>query len=165
MYTIKCNCTDNHQNAKGVKLSENFNYKRVKAIQRRRNAGGYGNLGNNYSARDIEGSESFIGTALGQIGIFAIIYVVIYCVLVKRIKKSTGYYSLCKILLWLNIGLLIMAFVNNEAISYTNCYIFYILSAINIKEGHVHYSDLHYYGNYLGKTWYNKKSWLCFKNY
>lgn len=95
--------------------------------------GGYGNLGSNYSSGDIEGSESFIGAALGQIGIFAIIYVVFYCAFVKRIKKSTGYDSFSEILLWLNIGLLITAFVNNTAISFTNCYIFYVLPAINLR--------------------------------
>ena len=95
--------------------------------------GGYGNLAAALSAGDAEASESFIGTALGQIGIFTIIYVLFYYAFFTKLKKAAGYDSLCEILFWLNIGLLVTSFVNNTAISFTNCYIYYILSAVNLK--------------------------------
>lgn len=95
--------------------------------------GGYGNLASNFSDRVAEGSESFIGAALGQIGIFTIIYLIFYYEFLKKIKKVAEYDSLSEILFWLNVSLLLTSFVNNTAISFTNCYIFYILPAVNLK--------------------------------
>lgn len=95
--------------------------------------GGYGNLARTLSDSATEGSESFIGAALGQIGIFAIIYFVFYFEFLRKIKKTAEHDSLSEILFWLNVSLLITSFVNNTAISFTNCYIFYILPAINLK--------------------------------
>lgn len=96
--------------------------------------GGYGNLGSNYSIENVVGSESFIGTALGQIGVFTIIlYGLFYYVYFRKIKKLAMYDSLSEILFWLNVGLLVTSFVNNTAISFTNCYIFYILPSVNLK--------------------------------
>ena len=96
--------------------------------------GGYGNIGNNYSIENvIEGSESFIGAALGQIGIFVIVYMWFYYAFLKKLKMAATYDSLSKILFWLNMSLLGTSLVNNTAMSFTNCYIFYILPAINLK--------------------------------
>lgn len=96
--------------------------------------GGFGNLGNIYSTGDVEAGESFIGAALGQMGVFAIvIYISFYYLFLKKLKKMAEYDSLSEILFWLNIGLLVTLFVNNTAMSFTNCYIFYILAALNLK--------------------------------
>ena len=67
--------------------------------------GGYGNLGNNYSIGNVEASESFIGAALGQIGIFTIIiYGLFYYAYFRKIKKMAIYDNLSEILFWLNVG-------------------------------------------------------------
>lgn len=95
--------------------------------------GGYGNLASNFTDRVAEGSESFIGAVLGQIGIFALIYLVFYYEFLKKIKVAALNDSLSEILFWLNVSLLLTSFVNNTAISFTNCYVFYIFSAVNCK--------------------------------
>ena len=96
--------------------------------------GGYGNLGKLYGLLDVEGSgESFFGSAIGQLGVLAIVlYLYFYTKLFKRLKRIKT--PLSEIILQLNIGLLLTSFFNNTAISFTGCYIFFVLAALCIKE-------------------------------
>lgn len=95
--------------------------------------GGFGNLGTRYGGVERLGiGESFIGAAVGQIGIIAvIIYISFYYGIFRKLKLINT--ELSYIMLLLNITLLLTAFVNNTAISFTNCYIFFVLASLCIN--------------------------------
>lgn len=95
--------------------------------------GKFGNLSSVYSGGLIEGiGESFIGTAIGQLGIIAILlYGFLYYSLFRKLRDNPS--NLSKIVLWLNVSLLLTSFLNNTAISFTNCFIYFILASFCMK--------------------------------
>ena len=93
--------------------------------------GSAGNLAQEYGNKDIMTSgESFVGALLGQIGIIGIIiyFVFFYEVLKKRTK--TYYLTVFRNI---TISLLATSFVNNTAISFTSCFIIFIMMGALIK--------------------------------
>lgn len=97
-----------------------------------RGIGSVGNLGYSYGGRTlIANGESFIGAVIGQMGIIGIgLFSWFYTELSKRIKCSANgeLYGIGNIVLYLNYGLLITSFVNNTAISFTSCFIVFLIS-------------------------------------
>lgn len=98
-----------------------------------RGIGSVGNLGYNYGGRTelLARGESFIGAVIGQLGVFAIVlYTYFYSNLIKKISIASkeSLYSVGRICLWLNVGLLLTSLANNTAISFTSCFIFYIVA-------------------------------------
>jgi len=98
-----------------------------------RGIGSVGNLGYSYGGRGTlnANGESFIGAVIGQMGIFGIaIFSWFYFNLFKKIKKTkkSNLYDISNIICYLNIGLFLTSFVNNTAISFTSCFIYYIMA-------------------------------------
>lgn len=98
-----------------------------------RGIGTIGNLGYNYGGRSelIANGESFIGAIIGQAGIVAIIiYTYFYYGIIKFFNHALieNWLRIRRICLWLNVGLLLTALVNNTAISFTSCFIYFILA-------------------------------------
>lgn len=98
-----------------------------------RGIGVVGNLGYNYGGRGelLASGESFVGAAIGQMGFFAILlYSYFYLKMLKKLSiASRGKtFSLARICLWLNVGLLVNALANNTAVSFTSCFIYYIIA-------------------------------------
>ena len=109
------------------------NLKNLPAYPFGRGIGAVGNLGYNYGGRIklLANGESFVGAAIGQIGIFAIIiYVYFYKNMFKALLKSSvdELFGIGKVCMWLNAGLLITSLVNNTAISFTSCFIYFIIA-------------------------------------
>lgn len=90
--------------------------------------GRYGNMTSLYGNTAVKGSgESFIGSMIAQIGIVGIlIYGYFYINLFYKLRREKN--DLAVIVYWLNAALLITAFFNNTAISFTNCFIYFILA-------------------------------------
>lgn len=98
-----------------------------------RGVGSVGNLGYNYGGRGtlVVNGESFIGAAIGQIGVVAIIiYSYYYGSIFKILKRSSKdhLYDIGYIALYLNVGLFLTSLINNTAISFTSCFIYYIIA-------------------------------------
>lgn len=96
-----------------------------------RGIGTVGNLGYNYGGRGelLVNGESFIGAAIGQMGIFAVLlYGWFYRGLFEMLRQCSknSLYSIGNIITWLNGGLLLTALINNTAISFTSCFCYYI---------------------------------------
>lgn len=99
-----------------------------------RGIGAVGNLGYNYGGREVllANGESFIGAAIGQMGVVAIvIYGWLYMYLFKTLRRCSKFelFGVGNIVLWLNIGLFLTSLINNTAISFTSCFIYYILAS------------------------------------
>lgn len=127
-----------------------------------RGVGTVGNLGYNYGGRTelLASGESFIGAAIGQMGFFAIVlYTYFYKKLFTTLSKASQgkFYNVSRVSLWLNVGLLITSLVNNTAISFTSCFIFYIVAG-SVYSAHK-YDKILTLNNKLKDIIYEKKYW------
>lgn len=90
--------------------------------------GRYGNLTTLYGEAVVEGSgESFIGSMVAQSGIIGIfLYGYFYYNIFRKLRRKDD--NLSTAVLWLNVALFATEFFNNTSISFTNCYIFFMLA-------------------------------------
>lgn len=93
--------------------------------------GSAGNLALEFGNKDITTSgESFIGALLGQMGFAGlVIYALFFCKILQKHQRN----YLTAIFRNLTIALLATSFFNNTAISYTSCFIIFIMLGALIK--------------------------------
>ena len=85
--------------------------------------GTFGNLAKLFSDKDTSNGESFIGASIGQIGLFTIIYLVLFWRLYFYNLRNVKSYRFLSILI---LALFLDSLVNNTAVSFTSCFIFFI---------------------------------------
>ena len=120
--------------------------------------GTIGGVGYLYSGRgesSVSG-ESFFGAVIGQIGLVGvIIYGLFYSKLFSKMRLIIGQeqYLMARIILWLNVGLFATAWLNNTAISFTSCFIYFIMAGAIIKVSKYQENVL------IGRKCYGNEGW------
>ena len=89
-----------------------------------------GNLAAHYGEMTSGSGESFVGTLIGQLGIIGIIiYVLFIGYILKKMRKKDIFNVIMSGLI---IMVMITSLLNNTAISFTNCFIYFILAGIRM---------------------------------
>lgn len=95
-----------------------------------------GNMASKYAeSEEIENSgESFIGAVIGQMGIMGIVIYSIYIYgLVVKYKRVKQYNKLYNIIFITTNCMWITSFLNNTAISFTNCFMYFVILGFSDK--------------------------------
>ena len=86
---------------------------------------------------DLSG-ESFVGTVIGQMGIGIIIYFVFAVKLYKDTKSKLHYCKMTNEILTVTniatVAMFLTSFINNTTISFTSCFIYFILLGVRIEK-------------------------------